>query len=205
MLPPGSLARTALFWAYRLANLRFARVWAHSSSHASIARLVMQFKLRPAIPFFRSLGRVFAKVKKLRSLTVTVDPSLNCTSCMSLFRQSMGCIGKYWRLRFEDRAFPFPVLTCRIIDFPLAPHVTMSKLCPVPQQSRHQIAEDSRTSCHANPTRAASPKCTKLVLRPQVHQCTLSHNRMRVSSRVNQGRQSRASTVQTSCNNNRPP
>ena len=39
-------------------------------------RLVVQFKLHSAFPFFRSLGRVFAKVKKFLSQTVTVDPSL---------------------------------------------------------------------------------------------------------------------------------
>ena len=68
-----------------------------------------------------------------------------------------------------------------------------------------------QTSCHANPTCEATPRCTKPLLRSrqhisqttrcqsrriykgmrndsrcQVHQCFLSHNRKRVSGRVNQ-------------------
>ena len=134
---------------------------------------------------------------------------------MSLCRRSIGtfALAKFWKLRFVDRAFPLSVMTRRInfscgsFTSPRVIRVIMSiPDSPVPQQSGHQSAQDSQTSCPANPTRAANPQCTKWLLRSRqhitqktrcqsrriyngmrndsrchVHQCTLSHNRKRVS------------------------
>ena len=101
----------------RLANPRIAMSGAQSSSHASVAAAFV-CKLNSTRPFhsFGPLSRVFAKVQKFLSVTVTVDPSLYI--CMSLCRRSIGtfALATSWRLRFEDRAFPFSVLTCGSIS-----------------------------------------------------------------------------------------
>ena len=124
-------------------------------------------------PEYGTEHHVFAKVKTFLSLRMTVDP------CMSFFRQSIGtfALANSRRLRFENRALPCSVLTCRINfscgsfnSFPTRHACNPEKsLCPMPQQSDHQSVENSQTNCHANPTHAANFQCTKLLLRCRQH------------------------------------
>ena len=182
------------------------------SSHASIAAC----GANSARPFhsFGSLGRVLAKVKNFLSLIVTVDPSsyiLHVT--LSQINREI-CAGKVVEASIRGSSVSFFCLDVTVPDqfqpglihFPHVIRVTscnhVNSVCPVPQQSGHQSAEDGQPSCHANPTRTANPRCTKLLLRfrqlasqttrcqsrriynrmrnnsrYQVHQCTLSQNR----------------------------
>ena len=186
-------------------------VWAHSSSFLSCLNCVLWRKLRSAFPFFRITGPRACQSQEFpvpdsdsRSLVVHLACPSFADQSGNLCWQSRGGfdsrIERFLFLSGRDRAGSISAGTHSLPTRHTCNHV--NSVCPVPQQSGHQSAEDGQPSCHANPTRTANPRCTKLLLRfrqlasqttrcqsrciynrmrnnsrYQVHQCTLSQNR----------------------------